>query len=112
MQRLDTITRDTHEEDKRRPTDTPPPRERLQPRGEREILPFNTLCFHTLVEPEVRHSDTEPGDQSRGSGEVGEPGKGNARTAPERHISEEGKASRDSDGHVGQPRARRATEEL
>ena len=67
--------RDTHEGDEGSSTDTPPRRGGLYSGRERERLPVDALCFHPLVEPEICHSDTEPGDQTSSSGEAGEPAK-------------------------------------
>ena len=68
-------TGDTHEEDERGPTHTPPCCEWLYSGRERELLPVDALCFRPLVEPKICHSDTEPGDKTRSSAEAGEPAK-------------------------------------
>lgn len=73
-------------------------------------MPTNVLYFHAFVEPEVGNSDTEPGNQTGGSSEVGEPGKDNAGTVPKRHVGKECKASAGSNSDMGQSRARRPTE--
>ena len=104
--------RDTHEEDKRGPTNTPPCREWLYSGSKRKFSPVDTLCFHPLVEPEICHSDTEPGDQTSGSAEAGKPAKNSVGTAPDRQVGEECKARAESDGDMGQARARCATEYL
>ena len=91
----------THEEDERRPTNTPPRREWLYSWRERERLSVDTLFFHPLVEPEVCHSDTEPGDQTSGSTEAGEPGKDFVETVLNRQVGEECKARAESDGNMG-----------
>jgi hypothetical protein len=93
--------RNTHDEHEPGPTDTPPPSKWLPSGGEWERIPVDALCFHSLIEPEICHSDAEPGDQTSGSREVGEPGKDDTGTAPERHVGEERKARADSDGDVG-----------
>jgi len=105
-------TRNTHEEHEPGPTDTPPSRVWLDSGRKREGFPVNALCLHALVEPQVCHADTEPGNQTRGSGEAGEPSKDGTRTTPERHIGKERKARADPDSNVGQPRTRCATEDL
>ena len=50
------------------------------------------LYFHALVEPEVGQRDAEPADETRGGGEVGEPGEDDAGAGAEGHVCEEGKA--------------------
>ena len=110
---LYTRKRETHEEDERGPTHTPPCCEWLYSGCEREErFPVDTLCFHPLVEPEICHPDTEPGDETSGSAEAGEPFKGLGGAVIDRQVGEECKARADSDGNMGQPRARCATEDL
>lgn len=101
--------RDTHQEYECGPAGTPPSGEWLHPGGERERFPVDTLHFHTLVEPEIGHSDTKPGDETCGSGEVGKPGKDDTGTFADRHVREEGKTRADANSDVGQPGARCAT---
>jgi hypothetical protein len=103
--------RDTHEEDKGGPTDTPPCREWLYSGRERERSPVDTLCFHPLVESEICHSDTEPGDQTSSSAKAGEPAKHSVGTALDRQVGEECKERAESDGDMRQARARCATED-
>ena len=103
---------DTHEEAETGSTDTPPGRKRLYSRRKWERSPVEPLCFQALVEPEVGHADTEPGDQSGSRREVGEPQKDLAGTFLNRKVGEQGKARAERDGDVGQPRTRRATKDL
>jgi hypothetical protein len=104
--------RDTHKENKGGPTNTPPCHEWLYSGHERERLPIDALYFHPLVEPEIYHSDTEPGDQSRCSAEAGEPGKDFIGTALDHQVGEECKARGEPDSNIGQVRARCTTEDL
>ena len=94
-------TRDTYEEDERSPTDTPPCREWLYSGRERERFPVDSLCFHPLVEPEICHSDAEPGDQTSSGGEAGEPAKDFVGIVLDRQVSKECKARAESDGNMG-----------
>jgi hypothetical protein len=112
MQSLHARLRNTHDEHEPRPTDTPPPGKWLPSWGEWERFPVDALCLQSLVEPEIYHSNTEPGDQTSGSREVGEPGKDDTGAAPERHVGEERKARADSDGDVRQSRTRCTTKHL
>ena len=93
--------KNTHDEYEPGPTDTPPSGKWLHSGGKWERFPVDVLRFQSLVEPEIYHSDTEPGDQTSGSGEIGEPGKNDTGAVPERHVGEERKGRAGSDSNVG-----------
>ena len=70
------------------------------------------MCFQPLVEPEICHTDTEPGDQPGGSAKLGEPGKDLVGPVLDRQVGEECKARASCDGDMGQPGVRCTTENL
>ena len=112
MQSLHARLRNTHDEYEARPTDTPPCGKWLHSGGKRKRFPVDALYFHSLIESEIYHSNTEPGDQTSSSGEVGEPGKNGTGAVPERHVGEDCKARADSDGDVGQSGTRCTSEDI
>jgi hypothetical protein len=90
----------TYEEDKCTCTDGPPRCERLESRCKGKVTPVEALCVEPFGEPKIRDPDTEPGDQTTDSGEVGEPGKDDARAAAEGHICEKGEAGTEPHGNI------------